>query len=477
MITGMNLWDTNVWSFVITMTILFAAMIAANILRNTVRLIRRLMIPSSVLGGFLILLVNFLIQKLTGHGLYESATLEMLTYHGLGLGFVALALRNGEKKTQQRGRGGGLDCGATVVGGYLLQAVLGLSISLALYKILGGFFSSGLLLPMGYGQGPGQAYTWGRNYENLYGFEYGTSFGLTVAAMGFVAASVGGVIYLNRMRRKGLLQGEFGRDVQDESLTAAQITGKNEIPLSESMDKFTIQLALVFLAYMLGYLFMYGLNCIIETGVLGKFGTNALQPLIWGFNFLIGTLFALLLKAIIRALQKKKVIRREYCNDFMLNRISGFMFDVMVVASIAAINLSAFAHVEFIVPLALLCAAGGVATYFYLDFMCKHVYSDFRHAAFLSLYGMQTGTASTGVILLREIDPRFESQAASNLVYHQPWAIVFGFPMMLLMSFAPQSVTNALITLAVAAVLFVLMMCINFRYMLFKRAGAKKENK
>ena len=49
MITGMNLWDTNVWSFVITMTILFAAMIAANILLNTVRLIRRLMIPSSCL--------------------------------------------------------------------------------------------------------------------------------------------------------------------------------------------------------------------------------------------------------------------------------------------------------------------------------------------------------------------------------------------------------------------------------------------
>ena len=50
-----------------------------------------------------------------------------------------------------------------------------------------------------------------------------------------------------------------------------------------------------------------------------------MQPLIWGFNFLIGTLFALLLKAVLRGLQKKKIIKREYCNNFMLNRISGFM--------------------------------------------------------------------------------------------------------------------------------------------------------
>jgi len=34
MTTGMNLWDPNVWSFVITMTLLFAAMLVANTLRN-----------------------------------------------------------------------------------------------------------------------------------------------------------------------------------------------------------------------------------------------------------------------------------------------------------------------------------------------------------------------------------------------------------------------------------------------------------
>ena len=43
MTTGMNLWDANVWSFVITMTLLFGSMIIANTLRNTIPALRRLM--------------------------------------------------------------------------------------------------------------------------------------------------------------------------------------------------------------------------------------------------------------------------------------------------------------------------------------------------------------------------------------------------------------------------------------------------
>ena len=44
-------------------------------------------------------------------------------------------------------------------------------------------------------------------------------------------------------------------------------------------------------------------------------------------------------------------MHRVYTNDFMLNRISGLMFDVMVVASIAAIDLKAFKHVDILLPL------------------------------------------------------------------------------------------------------------------------------
>ena len=468
MTTGMNLWDANVWSFVITMTLLFVAMILANILRNTIPALRRLMIPSSVLGGFILLIANTIFKNCFHIELYQTSILEILTYHGLGLGFSAMALRNVTKKSDNRSKTGAFDSGVTVVSTYLLQAVLGLVVSIALYFLINGFFASGILLPMGYGQGPGQAYTWGHTYEASWGFANGTSFGLAVSSMGFVSASIGGVVYLRYMRRKGRFHGETGKVTSDENMTLEQYAGKNEIPLSESMDKFTIQVALVFFAYILAFLFMKGVNVIVDTGVLGGLG-KTVQSMIWGFQFLFGTIFAILVRTVLNKLRKKEVIKRDYINNFMMNRISGFMFDIMVIASIAAIDLSAFLTPSFIIPLSIICILGAVGSYIYLRLVCRRVFPMYEDAAFLSLYGMLTGTASTGAILLREVDPKFESQASDNLVYHQPWAILFGFPMFLLLGVAPQSVGKCLLTLGACVALLIVMNLVLFRKGIFKK--------
>jgi len=302
-----------------------------------------------------------------------------------------------------------------------------------------------------------------------WGFENGTSFGLAVAAMGFISASVGGVIYLNWLRRKGIFQGNLGSDVKDE-LTLSTFTDENEVPLSESMDKFTIQLALVFLAYALAFLFMKGVNALLDpagTGAKGIAGT--IQGMIWGFQFLFGSVFAILIKAVMGSLKKKGVIHREYTNNFLQNRIAGFMFDLMVVASIAAIDLSAFRDHRFVLPLSIICVLGAVGTFFYLRFVCKRVFPWYEHEAFLSLYGMQTGTASTGVILLRELDPKFETQASDNLVYHMPWAILFGAPMFLMVGIAPQSPGRSWMVLGACAALFVIFNIILLRKSIFRK--------
>ena len=474
MTTGLNFWDVPVWSFVLTMFFLFFFMMVANTLRNVIRPLRRLMIPSSVLGGLLLLLADFLCRQICGKSLVSASTLEMLTYHGLGLGFVAMALRRIDKKQDQRSRSGGFDSGVTVVSTYLIQAIVGLLITMLCYYLLDSFWASGMLLPMGFGQGPGQAYNWGHTYETVYGFTDGTSFGLTIAAMGFLSASFGGVIYLNILRKRGVIQGSREDSAVSEAISSEEINGVNEIPLSESMDKFTVQIALVFIAYIAAFLFMKGIDAIVTTGVLGNFGYNTVRPLVWGFNFLIGTLFALLEKRILTGLQKVGVIKREYTNNFMQNRISGFLFDLMVVASIAAIRLDACAERPFIIPLSLICAAGAVVSYLYLNPLCGKIFPQYRHEAFLSLYGMLTGTVSTGVILLREVDPHFETQAADNLVYHQPWAIVFGFPMLLLLPVAAQGVGKGWVTLGIVVLLFLVMQLILFRRYVFRRGKSGK---
>ena len=88
----------------------------------------------------------------------------------------------------------------------------------------------------------------------------------------------------------------------------------------------------------------------------------------------------------------------------------------------------------------------------------------------MAMYGMLTGTASTGIVLLREIDRNFDTPVAENLVYQNFPAIVFGFPMMLLAALAPkQPVMTWIIVLA----FFVVMNVILFRSFIFRRKEKK----
>ena len=275
------------------------------------------------------------------------------------------------------------------------------------------------------------------------------------------------------MKKNGIFKGEIGQDAVEE-YTVDTFTGKNEIPVTESMDKFTIQVALVFISYTLAYAVMIGLNKLLDPSGQGASGiAGTLQGMIWGFQFLFGTVCAILVKTILNALMKKGVIKRNYTNNFMQNRISGFMFDIMVVASIAAIDLSAFKNREFVIPLTLICIAGAVGTYFYLKFVCKRIFPWYEYEAFLSLYGMQTGTASTGAILLREIDPKYETQASDNMVYHMPWAILFGAPMFLMVGIAPRSLSNAVIVLLACVGLFAVFNVVLFRKQIFRKKKTK----
>ena len=109
---------------------------------------------------------------------------------------------------------------------------------------------------------------------------------------------------------------------------------------------------------------------------------------------------------------------------------------------------------------------GLVITYVYNDFVAKKLFPEYVEEQFLTMYGMLTGTASTGVILLREIDGEFKTPALDNLVYQNFPAIVFGFPMMLLATLAP---VKPLLTLLILILFFIVMNVILFRSYIFRR--------
>ena len=192
-----------------------------------------------------------------------------------------------------------------------------------------------------------------------------------------------------------------------------------------------------------------------------------MRPLIWGFNFIWATIFALLFKQIFAKLRKMNIMQRRYPNDYMLNRIAGTAFDFMIIASIAAIQISDLEGLW--IPFILVTTAGGIVTFMYLRYLAKRVYPDYELEAFVSMYGMLTGTASTGIALLREVDPHFKTPAANNLVIGASSAIVFGFPLLMLVGLAYQSTTLAVITLIITSIAFIFINLFLLRKQIFKK--------
>ena len=452
--------NTALWSFIIQMGGIAGVMLVANLLRRKLKFVRKTLMPTAVLAGFLLLLIRSL-----GWDLVDMVTLEMLTYHGIALGFIALSLRVADAgAASETERLTAPKSGALIVSSYTIQGMAGLLISLALaYTIMPDFFkASGILLPMGYGQGPGQANNIGSTFESL-GFEGGRSFGLSLAASGYLVACIVGVLYLNVLARKGKLK-RIDVEVESGSVTVDTFQHKGEVPISESIDRFSIQMALVLGVYLLSYLTINGISALIES--LHEGVANTVSTLLWGFNFIVGSAIALLIRAILKALRKNNVMTRQYQNNYLLSRISGFAFDLMIIAGIASINISDLRG--YWLPFILMSLAGTVITLIYLKWLCKKLYPNYYYEGLLSMYGMMTGTISSGVLLLREIDPMYKTPAANNLITGSGTGIVFGAPMLALIAIAPISEEMTWLTLGLLVVYTALLLL----FML--KAGKKK---
>ena len=147
-----------------------------------------------------------------------------------------------------------------------------------------------------------------------------------------------------------------------------------------------------------------------------------------------------------------------------MTRISNFCFDVMIISGIAAIRLDTLE--KYWGLLLILGVSGAIATYVYLRAVVSKLFPTYREEQFLMMYGMLTGTASTGTILLREIDSEFETPATENMIYQNLPAIVLGFPMMLLATLAPK---RPYLTLIIFVLFLAALQILLFRKQIFRR--------
>ena len=153
-----------------------------------------------------------------------------------------------------------------------------------------------------------------------------------------------------------------------------------------------------------------------------------------------------------------------------MDRISGLFFDLMIVAGVAAIEINDIKN--YILPIITLSLIGTAITYFYIRKVSKTCFKGFEHEFFLMSFGTMTGTASNGMILMKEIDPGLRTPTSSLYILSNFPAMVMIAPLLFLLGFAGKSFTNAVIA---CSIFFVLWLC--YTIFLFRRRIFKKRYK
>ncbi|MDD3777369.1 MAG: sodium/glutamate symporter [Actinomycetota bacterium] len=441
----------------------------AMVLKNKIKILQKYLIPTSIIGGFIGLILG---SELLGWVKLDTDTLGTLIYHLMAIGFISLALKDRDKTYGSKMDN--INTGLAIITAYLVQGILGFGISLALaYTILPGLFPPfGLLLPLGFAQGPGQSYAIGRSWEEL-GFTNGGNIGLSVATIGFLWAIIFGIPLLNFLVRYKKRLNLGGRESKISIIFKKRqdIEEKHteNIPKKLFIDSLTIQIVLIGLVYLLTYLALMGMSYALKP--LGSYG-DTVAELLWGFHFVIATMIAIIARIFLNFLKRKNWLHINYPDNFILQRISAGSFDYMVVAAIAAISISTFK--QNWIPILIITSVGGLATLVYTYFLCKRIYKSYMVEHIVSLFGMWTGTITTGVALLREVDPHSRSNAAENLVLGSAVALPLGIPLMFILGLAVSGYRNGNPMLYVYALLIFIVFLAVLLFLLLYRNRKKK---
>ena len=429
----------NMLQFLIILTLLGIA----TVIKLNIKFLQKHLIPVSMIAGFLGLGLSVLCEFGFEYEIFDRAFLEKLVYHLMGVGFIALALKERKKKRSRAIA----NTGFAIINTYALQAIVGLAVSLILvYTVLPNLFpASGMILPLGFAQGPGQANNIGHTWEIMQelgnnAFKDGGNIGLTIATFGFLWAFIGGIPLLNILvKKREHKKNDFdGRSDEITSLESEdEVQHTITLPKTLFVDDFTIQLMLIGLVYLVTYGFLNLADWALAP--LGSFATT-LSDLFWGFNFLFGTVFALLARKILNKLKEKKVFKVNYADNFLLQKISSLSFDIMITAGIAAISIVAFRDNWLFIMI--LTTVGGLFTMWYTVFIVKRLYKTDLLEHIAGLYGMWTGTITTGIALLREVDPKSKTSVPEHLVLGSGFAVVFAIPLMLILNVPIQAIVQ-----------------------------------
>ncbi len=383
-------------------------------LRAKVPVFRRWLLPASVIGGTIGLLL--------GPGIWGSGAplpfpddwisfWEALPVVLIVPVFSAAPLGMGMDPSKKRRRLRDmapivlLMTGIFALGGSI-QYILGYGLNLAMTAISpesGLYRTFGYELPQGFAGGHGTATAIGSILQDFGLPWWQTSQGvsLTLATIGLIGGMLIGIFFINRAARKGetqllgnshaidmdTLQG-YSKDIDKQGSLGRQTTANS------SIETITVHLTILLIASALAYLLSARMRVWVPAVYLP----------VWFYALLIMyVLNFILLKLKLHWLIDTKVKAR----------ITGTFSDFAITAAIMTLPIKAVS--AYIVPILLMALLGFVGTYFVTFPLYRRTFKgDYAFERAIMSWGVNTGVMITGMTLLKITDPEYESPVLSD---------------------------------------------------------------
>ncbi len=294
--------------------------------------------------------------------------------------------------------------------------------------------SFGMLIETGFAGGHGTAAAMGEVLSSdTIKLDGGLDLGVMMATVGLIYGIISGVFWVNVGVRRGWTKKDAAKTAaalkhhpteptQDLSIGTAVVS-------PDLIDPLLLQVIWLTLAMAIGWFLQWSVGSVagmIEqllrtdasgTGLIDRTSASAI---VGSFPLFIYTLFG---GWAIR-IGLTKIGFGNLIDSMTINRITSSAMDVLVVAAIASLNVTAVSGQ--VTGLMVLILAAAIWTAFCLVWLSPRILPA-EHWFELGLinYGMSTGTTATGFVLVKLVDPELQSGAAEDYALAAPLSSPF----------------------------------------------------
>ena len=381
-------------SLTIDMGIMSLLLICAKILRTKIPFLQNFYIPAALIAGILGVILGkhgFDILPFSSQASAYSGCLFNLLFASLFIGKVAGEKSSFFTKLKRSGDSVCLNI-STFMAIYGVTAIIGATVLIFLFKDI--YYGFGVLAATGFAGGHGSASAIGSAFQAK-GWEPALDVANTFATIGLLIGVFMGVALIKYATNKGYTQ--IINKVEDlpESVRTGLIKSEERVSLaSETVSSMSIETLTWHFALIVGS---------ATTGIL--FNKHVLKVLIPDL-FFPDYIFALAFGVIIYFVLEKMGYG-DYIDKKTVNHIGAGITDYLVAFGVAMINLQLV--FEHWVPIVIMTIIATLLNIFYVFFISRRLYNTYWFERGIYTFGMCTGVASIGVLLLRVVDPEYKT--------------------------------------------------------------------